>query len=301
MNVFIIGATGHIGSHVAKLLAEQKHVITGFVRNKQSAKKLQALGYQTHQGDIENIADLAEAALAADATVFVPQLMLEEEYNTVAALLAAYENTGKTFIFTSGTGVLGQMTDGNWSEDSFAEHDPFTPRKSIARRVDTENLVLNAANKGIRAMVARPPMIWGGGKYPAIDLLVESIRQKNAACYIGNGLNLYSHVHVDDLAALYGLMIEKGVAGALYHCVCGELSNRCLAEFVAQYCQCKTASISIDEAIDIWGKFSTLIVQAASSRSKSPRARQELGWAPRHFDLIDAIQRGDFTALQALK
>ena len=233
-------------------------------------------------------------ASQADATIFAPQLTLEE-YHTVAALLEGYRDTGKVFIFTSGTGVLGQRTGGEWSEDCFSEDDEFIPARSIARRVETETMVRHAAQTGLRAMVVRPPMIWGHGRYVAVELLLESINQTGAACYIGRGLNLYSHVHVDDLAELYRLMLEKGVAGALYHCVSGELNNRCIAEFVARQAGCTVKSITMDEAIALWGKFSTLIVMGASSRSRSLRSRRELGWAPTRLDLIDSLLKGEIT------
>ena len=295
MKIFLIGATGYIGSHAALRLAQQGHSIVGFARNQEGAEKLRAAGHQACVGDIADLDALVAVANQADATIFAPQLTLEEEYTTVAALLEGYRDTGKVFIFTSGTGVLGQRTDGDWSEDSFAEDDAFIPVRSIARRVETETMVRNAARMGLRAMVLRPPMIWGHGRYVAVELLLESIKKTGAACYIGPGLNLYSHVHVDDLAELYRLMVEEGVAGALYHCVGGELNNRCIAEFVARQAGCPAKSITMDEAIELWGKFATLIVMGASSRSRSPRSRQELGWAPARLDLIDSLLKGEIT------
>ncbi len=297
MKIFVIGATGYIGSHAAKHLSAQGHDVIGFARDEGGGAKLRELGITPSIGDVSRLPELCSQALRADLTLFAPQLMADEEYSTVAALLDAYRDTGKAFVFTSGTGVVGQRTAGVWSEDSFAEGDAFTPPKAIARRVETEQLVRASAAHGMRGIVVRPPMIWGHGVMVAVDLIAESVRKTGAACYVGDGLNLYSNVHVDDLSALFQAVAARGQAGALYHCVSGELSYRCMAEFIAQRLGCRTRSVSMDDAIALWGKFPALFVLGASSRSRCPRARQELGWQPTRVDLIDELMQGRFNSL----
>lgn len=297
MKIFVIGATGYIGSHAAQHLAAQGHDVTGFARHERGAAKLRELGITPAIGDVARLPELCAQALRADLTLFAPQLMADEEHSTVAALLDAYRDTGKALVFTSGTGVLGQRTAGAWSEDSFAEDDTFTPPKAIARRVETEQRVRASATQGLRGIVVRPPMIWGHGVMVAVDLIAESVRQTGAACYVGDGLNLYSNVHVDDLSALFHAVAVHGRAGALYHCVSGELSFRCMAEFIAQRLGCPTRSVTMDEAIALWGKFPALFVLGASSRSRCPRARQELGWQPAKVGLIDELLQGRWRSL----
>jgi nucleoside-diphosphate-sugar epimerase len=275
VNIFVIGATGFVGSNVVRQLAASGYTVTGFARDAAGAAKVSASGGMPHIGEFD-LALLTELARAADTTVFAPQLPDQDrEYEVVSSLLGALEGTDKGFLFTSGTGVLGQRTDGAWSEDSFAEDDSFVASKYLLRRRETEDLTRAAAGRGVR------------------DQILTSIEKTGAACYIGSGLNLYSHVHVADLAEVYQLAIETGRAGGLYHAVAGELNNRILAELVARQQDVPTRSVTIAEAIDIWGKFVTLVVLAVCSRSRSPRSRRELGWRPRHLDPIDAILAGE--------
>jgi nucleoside-diphosphate-sugar epimerase len=293
MKVFVIGATGYVGSHTAKRLIEHGHAVLGFARNEAGAAKVTAYGGTPHIGDITDLDALTRTAAGADATVFAPQIPTQEqEYDIVAALLKSYAGTHKGFIFTSGTGVLGQRTDGEWSQDSFAEDDEFVPSKYILRRRETELLTRAAATDGVRAMVIRPPLIWGDGYHGFVDQILKSIEKTGDACYIGRGLNLYSHVNVMDLAELYRLAIEKGQAGALYHAVAGELNNRTLAEYVARQQRVETRSVTPSEAVDIWGKFTMLVVLGVCSRSRSPRSREELGWVPRDVDPGEQILAG---------
>lgn len=297
MKVFVIGATGYVGSHVSAALSASGHEVTGLVRDAAKAMLVEKAGATPFVGSLENLGPVLEQAEAADATVFAAQLMQDEEASVIRTFLQRYRKTGKTFIMTSGTGVLGQPTLGEWSEDTFAEDDDFVPSKYLVVRRSTELAVQAAAHDGVRAMVIRPPAIWGNGVHRFVDHILKSIDVTGSACYIGRGLNLYTHVHIDDLAQLYRLALERGTAGALYHAAAGELNNRSIAEYVAQRKGVGTRSVTVSEAIDIWGKFATLIVLGVCSRSRSPRSRRELGWAPRQTDLAQEILDGRFSGL----
>ena len=300
MKVFVVGATGYLGFHLSCRLKARGHEVTGLARSAAGVAKLRAFGLDARLGDAAGLDPLVEAARAADATVFAPQLTLEEEHATVTALVEGCRGTGKTFVFTSGTGVLGQRTGGAWSPDSFAEGDVFDPAPTLVRRIETEALVRNAGKGGVRGLVVRPPMVWGRGRFAALDLIAQSIRATGDACYVGAGLNLYSHVYIEDLAELYALALDRGKGGALYHAVSGELAFRLVAHLLAARIGRSPRSVSLQEAVGIWGKFATYIVLAASSRSRSPRAHEDLGWRPTRFDLIDEILEGNFDALKGL-
>ena len=300
MKVFVLGATGFIGGAVARRLTALGHEVSGLARTTPAAKALNAAGIAPVQGDLEaGLRGAVEAGARADAVIFAPQLLLDPEHTAVAAFLEAMTGRGKTFVFTSGTGVLSQRTFGAWSEDTFAEGDTFTPAKTLVRRVETENLVRSAS--GVRGMVLRPPMVWGPGDHGHAAMIYRSVAATGAACYIGAGLNCYSNVHIDDLSRLYALALEKGTSGALYHAVAGEIANRWIAEAVARDLDCPTRSVSVEEAFEIWGRFATLIVMGASSRSRSPRARSDLGWTPEHLDMLSQIGEPRLRALAARK
>ena len=292
MKVFVIGASGFVGSGITRHLA-QSHEVRALARSTASADRITGLGAEPVSGSVEDLDALTGFAAEADAVVFVPQLMQDVEQTTVRALLDSYSGTNKTFIFTSGTGVLGQRTFGEWSEDTFAEDDEFIPSKYLVTRRHTELLTRAAAQSGVRAMVVRPPAIWGAGFHPFVRDILTSIDKTGDACYIGRGLNLYTHVCLDDLAELYGRVLTDGTAGALYHAAGGELNNRMLAECVARANGTKTRSVNLEEAFEIWGKFTPLVTLGVSSRTRSPRSRRELGWAPKRTDVAQAILDGE--------
>lgn len=280
MNVLIFGATGYVGRHVARRLHAGGHSITGYVRDQGGAARMVELGVASISGSLGDMDEVAKHFGQFDAVLWIAQLMLEEEARVVGAMLKALDGTNKTFVFTGGTSVLSERTDGAWSENSFSEHEVFAPRRQIAQRLATENTVRAANGASLRTICVRPPLIWGSDRIKIISDLYHSARETGAVCYMGAGLNCYSNVHVEDLAELYSLALERGVGGALYHAVSGEVNYRQMAETVAAHLGVPTRSIDFEEAVRLWDRFTALIVFGSCSRSRSPRAREELGWSP---------------------
>lgn len=294
MRVLVIGAGGFLGSAVARRLATGGHEIHALARDSAKAAAFGERGYKPVLGDFGSD-ELLTALEAVDGVVNCSSIPFDQEWPSVQPILRQLAGSNRPFIQTTGTAVLSIETpDGQWREETFAEEDPFTPPPWIAVRTETEARVREAAATGVRAMVVRPPMIWGHGGSAQIPALIQSLRSTGSVCYLGQGLNLYSHVHVDDLAEVYRLALEKGVGGALYHAVAGETSWRSIAESIARTAGKSTRSITIDEAREVWGDFRGPLFFGVSSRSRAVRSRAELGWVPRHVDLLADVESGSY-------
>src|SRR5262249_33712636 len=138
---FVIGASGYVGRAVVRALGEGGHSVTGFARSEAAANQVRALGAEPVFGDLADPAALMPHLAKADAVVFTALVDLAMERRAIAAVLDALEGSGKPFIMTSGTALLSQPTaDGDWTEDNFAEDDPFEGLEKN-ERVQTELLV----------------------------------------------------------------------------------------------------------------------------------------------------------------
>lgn len=119
MNVFLTGATGYIGSIVARRLKETGHNVFGLARSEASAQKLRELQVEPVLGTLQDREKLIEAARKADAvihTAFIHDYSdfagaVKTEREVIAAFTEALTETGKPFIATSGTGLLGDTGD----------------------------------------------------------------------------------------------------------------------------------------------------------------------------------------------
>ena len=206
MRIFIVGAGGYLGEALANSFLSAGHAVAALARDADKAEAFSRKGLQPVEGQLADLRSLTAQVSEMDAVVLAAAIPFDQEWSVADALIGALEDSDKPFIMTSGTGVLSHETPrGEWREESYAEDDPFTPPPWIALRVETENKVRAASKRGVRAMVVRPPLIWGHGASKQVPAIFQSVKSAGAACYIGAGLNLYSHVHVDDLADVYRL------------------------------------------------------------------------------------------------
>lgn len=295
--IFVIGASGYVGRNLTRHFTQQGHDVLGLARSANASSVVQAAGGRPVQGDLEaDLASVVVTARSSDVTVYAAQVPFDREPGVLQALCEGLAGSTGTFVFLSGSGVFMQRTQGAWSADSFAEEDPFVPEPLALPRVQAEAIVRQSAQRGLRAMVIRPPVIWGPGDNGPVANVYRSIAQTGAACYIESGLAAYSNVHSADLASLFSLAIERGTAGALYHAAAGEIPFRWIAEAVAHDMGVPARSLSMAQATEVFGQFGALI-QSSSSRVRDPKTRMELGWAPTQFDLLSQVGEPRLRAL----
>jgi len=144
---------------------------------------------------------------------------------TVEALLKGLSNSDKPLVYTSGTGMLGDTRTIVYDETT---PDPVTPDdpeigagnemvQATIERIKTERAVLSAL--GVKGIVLRPPNVYGRSNGQALLTHLIKASVKNAAVPFADFSrnNLWSFVHVEDLADLYIAAIEKSKGGELYY------------------------------------------------------------------------------------
>ena len=295
MKVFCTGASGYIGGSVAAHLVAAGHQVTGLVRSRQKADAVHARGIQPLLGTLDDGARLAQAAQAADIVVNAASA---DHHGAVAALLGALAGSGKPFIHTSGSSIVGTRSQGHRSDAIFDENSPIMPSPARAARVELNNLILSCRDKGCRPVIICPSLIYGLGHgvephSMQVPLLISLARKRGCAAHAGPGENIWSNVHIDDLVTLYALAIEKAPAGALFFAENGENSMREVCGAINRMLGHEGApsAMSMEEAILEWGEGLTEDTMASNSRVRAVRARQ-LGWKPKARSLIEEIERG---------
>ncbi|MFH7029873.1 MAG: NAD-dependent epimerase/dehydratase family protein [Heteroscytonema crispum UTEX LB 1556] len=209
MKVFLTSATGYIGSAVADALKAAGHQVIGLARSDEAQGRLEARGIGAFRGDLNNASRVAEAAREADAVIHTASTndanMASADRNAVEAILGALEGTNKPFIYTSGIWVIGDTSE------IADETSSINPTPLIAFRPAVEEIVLAASYRGVRTVVLPNGMVYGrgGGVFTS---WVQSAKQKGAAEVVGTGENYWAVIHVDDLADLYILALEKAPA-----------------------------------------------------------------------------------------
>lgn len=293
MKIFVTGATGFIGGSVAMRLRSQGHEILGLVRNDKAANRLALCGIEPVMGTLDNSDLLIKLARSSDAVINTANA---DHLGSVQALLEGLKGSGKPLLHTSGSSVVGDDARGGWcSADVFDEQTPLVINPLKQARRDIDCLVLAGVNDGVRSAVICPSLIYGVGKgfnplSVQIPFLVSNAQEKGVVEIVGKGLNVWSNVHIDDVASLYQLVLEKGPGGGFYFAENGEASYIELATALsARLGLLGVEHLEPEAAAERWGVARAYFSFGSNSRVRARRAREELDWKPEHASVIEWI------------
>jgi len=294
MKTFITGASGYIGGSVAARLVASGHAVRGLVREQAKADLLRARGIEPVIGSLDDTDLLLRECRRADGVVNTANA---DHLASARVLLDGLAGTGKALLHTSGSSVIGDDARGNrLSEAIFDEDTPFVVAPQKQARHELNAMLLAAAARGVRTIVICPTMIYGmgSGVNPhsiQIPFLVEQARAAGVVRVVGQGVNRWSTVHIDDLSALYLLALEHAPAGSFYFAENGEASFAEIgAAIAARLGLGRVDSWTAEQAASEWGMSRAYYTFGSNSRVRAKRARRELGWSPRHGSALTWIR-----------
>lgn len=275
MRVLLTGATGYVGSAVLDALVRAGHEVTVLVRTHETAQRFLAREIRAVVGDLGAPEDLHTAFSGHDAyvhTAFESSARGEEvDRLAIDACLEAARHAGATMIYTSGVWVLGAVEDAD-------ETTPVNPIPLVAFRPAHEQRVLAAASEGVRAIVVRPGLVFGGGRGLVGDLLRDA--EKGLMRVIGSGENRWPLVYDRDLGDLYARLLAHPTATGIFHAT-DETHERVIdiVEAIAGHTPARPdiRYMPIAEARAKMGPFADAL--ALDQVVRSPRARA-IGWQP---------------------
>lgn len=226
MKIFVTGATGFLGSHVARALSEQGADLRLLLRPTSDLRNLEGLKAETATGDLRNPASIEKAIsgcdtvfhVAADYRLWVrdPNEMYRSNVEGTRSILEAARKSGvKSVVHTSSVATVGFSNNGHPAdEDSpVALADMIGPYKRS--KFMAEQLALEAGRSGMRVVVVNPTTPIGEQDVkptPTGRIVVDFLKRKFPA-YVETGLNL-----VDATVCAHGHVaaLEKGKSGERY-------------------------------------------------------------------------------------
>ena len=226
MLAFVTGATGFLGSHVARVLAEQGADLRLLVRPTSNLKNLEGLKAETATGDLRDSASLQKAMagcetvfhVAADYRLWVrdPAEMYRSNVEGTRAILeAALKNKVRCVVYTSSVATIGFTGNGHHAdeESSVALADMIGHYKRS--KFMAEQVALEAGRGGMRVVTVNPTTPVGEQDIkptPTGRIVVDFLKRKFPA-YVETGLNL---VDVRECARGHITAMEKGKTGERY-------------------------------------------------------------------------------------
>jgi dihydroflavonol-4-reductase len=226
MKAFLTGATGFLGSHVARVLASQGAELRLLVRPTSNLKNLEGLHAETATGDLRDSASLDKAIsgcdtvfhVAADYRLWVrdPDEMYRSNVDGTRALLeVARKNGVRRVVYTSSVATMGFTRNGNPAD----EDSPVALADMIGHykrsKFMAEQLAINAGRSGMQVVVVNPTTPVGEQDIkptPTGRIILDFLKRKFPA-YVDTGLNL---VDVTECARGHVAALEKGKSGERY-------------------------------------------------------------------------------------
>jgi len=226
MLAFVTGATGFVGSHVARLLAEQGADLRLLVRSGSDLRNIQTLKADRVVGDLRDAASVEKAMagcdvvfhVAADYRLWVrdPQEMYRANVEGTRAVLdAARTNHIRRVVYTSSVATMGFTSNGRPAdEDSPVSLDRMIGHYKRSKFM-AEEVALETGRSGMDVVVVNPSTPVGEQDIkptPTGRIVVDFLKKKFPA-YVDTGLNL---VDVTECARGHVAALEKGRSGERY-------------------------------------------------------------------------------------
>src|SRR5271167_4783254 len=226
MKVFVTGATGFLGSHVARVLADQGADLRLLVRSTSNLRNLEGLNAETATGDLRDPGSLETAIagcdtlfhVAADYRLWVrdPAEMYRSNVDGTRAILEAARRNGvRRVVYTSSVATMGFTSNGHPADES----SPLSLDNMIGHykrsKFMAEEVALEAGRGGMDVVVVNPSTPVGEQDIkptPTGRIVVDFLKKKFPA-YVDTGLNL---VDVRECARAHVTALEKGRSGERY-------------------------------------------------------------------------------------
>jgi dihydroflavonol-4-reductase len=227
MTTLVTGATGFVGSAVARVLAARGHALRLLTRAGSDRRNIAGLDAEVVTGDLTDPASLVRAAagcryvvhVAADYRIWVPDegaMMRANVDGAVAMVRAAAQAGAERIVHCSSVAALGQIGDGTPANEDTPTNEADFVGVYKRSKYRAERAVLELARAESYPVVVVNPSGPVGPRdikpTPTGKMILDAAAGRMPA-YIDTGLNI---VHVDDVAEGHALALEKGRIGERY-------------------------------------------------------------------------------------
>jgi dihydroflavonol-4-reductase len=226
MKVFLTGATGFVGHHVARAAAAEGAELRLLVRKSSNLKNLEGIAGETHVGDLrqpESIRPALEGCdavmhVAADYRLWIPnpdEMYKANVEGTRELLRMACEAGVRRVVYTSSVATMHFRTDGI----VINEDTPVSIKDMVGHykrsKFLAEQEAIKAAQRGQQVMILNPTTPIGPNDSkptPTGRIFVDFLKGKFPA-YMDTGLNL---VDVAEVARTHVASLTVGTPGRRY-------------------------------------------------------------------------------------
>jgi dihydroflavonol-4-reductase len=226
MKTLVTGATGFLGSHVARALAGRGENVRVLVRPSSDLRALEGLDAERFTGDLRDRASLDRALegvrrvfhVAADYRLWARDSREIYESNVTGTqnLLDAARSAGvEKFVYTSTVATMAVPREGGLPNEETRSSVKEMIGHYKRSKFEAEQCALRAADAGLPVVIVNPTTPVGPGDWkptPTGKIIVDFLNGRMPG-YVDTGLNF---VPVEDCARGHLLAAERGRVGDRY-------------------------------------------------------------------------------------
>jgi len=223
----VTGATGFVGSAVARALLARGHRLRLLVRGGSDRRNVAGLDAELVEGDLTDPASLGRVVancrflfhVAADYRLWVPDPAAMNRANvagTTALLTAAQDAGVQRMVYCSSVAALGLVGDGTPADETTPNSIEQVVGAYKRSKFMAEQAVLSLVReRGMPVVIVNPSTPIGPRdvKPTPTGKMVADAAAGRMPAYVDTGLNV---VHVDDVAEGHVLAFERGRVGECY-------------------------------------------------------------------------------------
>jgi dihydroflavonol-4-reductase len=304
----VTGATGFVGSAVARALLDGSHGVRALARPRSDRRNLADLSVEVAEGSLEDAPSLTRALagcrylfhVAADYRLWVPDpapMYRANVEGTRALMTAALDAGVERVVYTSSVATLGLVAGGSADEETPSSlEDMIGPYKRS--KFQAEEVVRDLVERrGLPAVIVNPSTPVGPRDRkptPTGRLILEAARGHMPG-YVDTGLNI---AHVEDVAVGHLAAAETGRVGERYILGGEDMSLAQILVEVAQAAGARAPRMRVPYGVAYPAAIGAELVARLTGREpfitrdgvrmarkkmyfSSAKAVRELGYAPR--------------------
>jgi nucleoside-diphosphate-sugar epimerase len=225
MRYFVTGATGFVGSHVARQLVEAGHQVVAVVRDPDKAGELAGMGVEVYRGDVTDKESMRAPMQGVDGVFHIAgwyKIGVRDKSDGEKVNIQGTRNVLELMkelaipkgVYTS-TIAIHSNTHGKLADESHRYDGPHLSEYDRTKAVAHRQVAEPMAAEGLPLVIVMPGLVYGPGDTSAVrTTLIRYLQRKLPGI---PRTTAYSWGYVDDVARGHVLAMEKGKPGETYN------------------------------------------------------------------------------------
>jgi dihydroflavonol-4-reductase len=308
MTTLVTGATGFVGSHVARQLVDAGHRVRILVRRSSNVQSVEGMPFDRAEGDLRDAASLARAVegvqrvfhVAADYRLWArdPEEIYQSNVEGTRRLLEAANHAGvERIVYTSTVATIAVPSHAETlpNEGTRATLEQMIGHYKRSKFL-AEQEAMKAASAGVPIVILNPTTPVGPGDWkptPTGRIIVDFLNGRIPA-YVDTGLNV---VGVEDVAVGHLLADQRGRIGERYILGARNMTLKQILETLARITGRPAPRVKMPHAVALAAGYADQWISRLTGREpqipvegvkmsrhrmfvESDKAERELGYKP---------------------